>query len=63
MNKEWKELARKAARKGWHVIFRANGHTTWIAPDGTKIYASGSPRTPGAIHAHTKQMKKLGGWQ
>ena len=54
------KLVKQAKRKGCTVVRSGNGHWKITTPDGTNLYASFSPTSPGAYRDTIRDLRKAG---
>ena len=63
MNKDWKQLRKRAEEQGWRVVATMANHLKWIPPNGGQILFSGkTPSDCRALKNHIANMRRLGGF-
>lgn len=57
MNKDLKQLMKKAQSQGWRIEPRNGGHIAWFPPDGGEFVITGS--TPGNTRSFNNDRSLL----
>lgn len=59
-SKEMVQLARRLERQGWAVSRTKRDHYRFVSPDGTIVYAPGTPSDHRSIHNVIAKLKRTG---
>lgn len=55
-----RSLAEDAAKQGWRIFMRPNGHLRWESPEGAVVFTSATPTDWRAVHRVRADLRRNG---